>query len=179
MLAMYCRAREWKDFVDINVRHLENGDPVPCVLVANKLDLGEEDRKVSETELAGLLKEGEFDRLFTVSAKSGLHVREAFEHLVVSAKEKREGAQALQRETFSLTLTKELLEMEALEPPKKSINEYSRPLMMSKISEEELSAIGGTARVDPTKNTNSGMMLESSDTKMRKSTKQGRKGGCC
>ena len=107
--------------MDVTVRRLENDEPVASVLVANKLDLeeGESERKVSEAELGALLKEGEFDRLFSVSAKSGLRVREAFEHLVVSAKEKREGAQAVQRETFSLTLAKELIEMEGVESPKR------------------------------------------------------------
>ena len=48
-----CRAREWKDFVDVTVRRLENDEPVASVLVANKLDLdeGESER---ETALANL-----------------------------------------------------------------------------------------------------------------------------
>ena len=142
------RAREWKDFVDVTVRRLENDDPVPSVLVANKLDVEEEKREVSDAELATLLKEGEFDRLFLVSAKWGTRVNEAFEYLVVCAKEKRESASLVQRETFSLKLAKELQDIEASNPLKKS-NGSKGPLAMSKISEEDLSAISGTHRVEP------------------------------
>ena len=74
-----CRASEWKDFVDINVRRLENDEPVPCILVANKVDTPEQGREVSDSELATMLKEQQFDRLFLVSAKTGHRVREAFE----------------------------------------------------------------------------------------------------
>jgi len=69
----------WKNDVDMKV-HLPNGQPVPCILLANKCDLGT--NAVTAEELDKFTKENGFIAWFETSAKQNRNVDEAM-HLLV------------------------------------------------------------------------------------------------
>eukprot|EP01139_Manchomonas_bermudensis_P006182 Amastigsp_a176621_117.p1 type:complete len:208 gc:universal Amastigsp_a176621_117:635-12(-) len=72
-------AKKWKQDLDSKV-HLPNGDPVPCILVANKCDL--EPRPVPKEEIADFVRDNGFVGWFETSAKDCINVDRALKMLI-------------------------------------------------------------------------------------------------
>eukprot|EP00300_Choanocystis_sp_HF-7_P001870 c11482_g1_i2.p1 GENE.c11482_g1_i2~~c11482_g1_i2.p1 ORF type:complete len:208 (+),score=44.95 c11482_g1_i2:203-826(+) len=72
-------AVKWKQDLDSKV-YLPNGDPVPCILVANKCDL--EPRPVPKEEITAFAKEHGFAGWYESSAKECINVDRAFKLLI-------------------------------------------------------------------------------------------------
>ena len=78
-------ARKWKRDVDDKVC-LRNGDNIPCLLLANKWDLIEDNpnsREVTDDEVDQFCNENNFLGWFITSAKTGLNVKQAFDSMIV------------------------------------------------------------------------------------------------
>ncbi|KAI1716537.1 ras family domain-containing protein [Ditylenchus destructor] len=73
-------AFRWKKDLDSKLL-LDDGQPIPSVLVANKCDL---DNNVTEHELADYAKQGGFRAAFKISAKTGLSVDSTLDYLIRS-----------------------------------------------------------------------------------------------
>jgi len=71
-------AYRWKKDLDSKLA-LDNGQPIPSVLVANKCDL---DNNITEQELADHAKQGGFRSAFKVSAKTGAGVDSMLDFLI-------------------------------------------------------------------------------------------------
>ncbi|KAI6243953.1 Ras-related protein Rab [Aphelenchoides fujianensis] len=71
-------AFRWKKDLDYKLV-LDNGQPIPAVLLANKCDLRNE---FSTAELHELAIQSGFQAAFKISAKTGANVEEAFEFLI-------------------------------------------------------------------------------------------------
>uniref|UniRef100_A0A915DRG9 Uncharacterized protein n=1 Tax=Ditylenchus dipsaci TaxID=166011 RepID=A0A915DRG9_9BILA len=71
-------ALRWKKDLDSKLL-LDNGQPIPSVLVANKCDL---DNNVTEQELAQYAKQGGFSTSFKISAKTGQGVDTTLDYLI-------------------------------------------------------------------------------------------------
>lgn len=84
-------AKKWKQDLDSKV-HLPNGDPVPCILVANKCDL--EPRPVSKEEIAEFVKENGFVGWYETSAKDCINVDRALKLLIHKVLNTNPGAPA-------------------------------------------------------------------------------------
>ena len=72
-------ALKWKADLDSKV-HLPNGDPVPCILVANKCDL--EPRPIPREEIDAFVADNGFVAWFEVSAKDAINVDKAMNFLI-------------------------------------------------------------------------------------------------
>ncbi|XP_070557544.1 ras-related protein Rab-7L1-like [Ptychodera flava] len=70
---------KWKRDLDSKVS-LPDGQPVPCLLIANKSDLP--DRPVSEDEIEQLAKDSDFIGWTEMSVKDGTNVQEAMKFLL-------------------------------------------------------------------------------------------------
>ena len=90
-------ALKWKYDLDLKVQ-LKNGENLPCVLVANKYDLVEQNEKLSQftdTELDEFCSQNQFIGWFYCSAKTGMNVKPLFNFIVrriVQNKKKMERA---------------------------------------------------------------------------------------
>ncbi|CAD5229408.1 unnamed protein product [Bursaphelenchus okinawaensis] len=71
-------AFRWKKDLDYKLR-LDNGDPIPAILLANKSDLNNE---LSTAELHELAIQYGFSGAFKISAKTGDNVEEAMNFLI-------------------------------------------------------------------------------------------------
>ena len=76
----YEKAVEWKRSVDKVVLFPGSTDPIPCVLLLNKCDLGKSEWK--KDQLDAFCKENGFATWFTVSAKEGTNIDAAMQGLV-------------------------------------------------------------------------------------------------
>jgi len=77
-------ALKWKLDLDKKV-HLKNGQKLPCVLVANKYDLVEQNEKLSRftsTELDEFCSNHQFIGWYYVSAKTGMNIKNCFNLIV-------------------------------------------------------------------------------------------------
>lgn len=72
-------AGKWKEEIDSKVWLDEGGTRLPCLLIVNKIDLGEE---VSRETVQSFVEEHGFTAAHYVSAKTGEGVEEAFEDTV-------------------------------------------------------------------------------------------------
>eukprot|EP01092_Planopodium_desertum_P009809 TRINITY_DN4284_c0_g1_i2.p1 TRINITY_DN4284_c0_g1~~TRINITY_DN4284_c0_g1_i2.p1 ORF type:complete len:154 (-),score=1.73 TRINITY_DN4284_c0_g1_i2:312-710(-) len=70
---------KWKEDVSSKV-HLENGEPVPTLLLGNKCDLAE--RAVSRKEVEDFVKKHNFTGYFEISAKTNENVDRAMQLLI-------------------------------------------------------------------------------------------------
>ncbi|PSN52327.1 hypothetical protein C0J52_11423 [Blattella germanica] len=76
--AKLCELRRWKRYVDQHML-LPNGSQVPCILLANKIDLQENGAFFNTDPFEDM----KFTALFKTSAKDGTNVENAFNHLIV------------------------------------------------------------------------------------------------
>jgi len=67
-------AARWKQDIDSKVR-LPNGNPIPCILLANQVD--RKRKEIDATELDQFSKENEFLAWFATSAKTNVGINEA------------------------------------------------------------------------------------------------------
>lgn len=77
-------ALKWKMDLDSKVR-LKNGQKLPCILVANKYDLVEENDKLSQfndNELDEFCSNNQFIGWFYISAKTGMNIKQSFNTLI-------------------------------------------------------------------------------------------------
>lgn len=74
-------AKIWKQSVE-NTVFMPNGQPVPCVLLANKCDLPKTQRQLSSEEIRTFSRDNGFVRFFETSVKDGTNLTEALEYLV-------------------------------------------------------------------------------------------------
>ena len=70
---------EWKQDLDEKVE-LSDGQPIPCILLANKADLNS--RFITENDLKKFAAKNNFAACFFTSAKTGLNIEESTEWLV-------------------------------------------------------------------------------------------------
>eukprot|EP00732_Lithocolla_globosa_P007447 Lithocolla_globosa_v1_NODE_9534_length_694_cov_6.644757.p1 type:complete len:210 gc:universal NODE_9534_length_694_cov_6.644757:637-8(-) len=70
---------KWKKDLDSKV-HLPNGEPIPCLLLANKCDL--KSRPVSDEEIDALVKDNGFIGWFSTSAKDNINIDKAMRMLI-------------------------------------------------------------------------------------------------
>jgi len=73
--------QKWKNDLDSKVQ-LPNGDPVPCILLANKCDQGKEGLVNSTPQMEEYCKDKGFLRWFETSAKENLGIDDAAKCLV-------------------------------------------------------------------------------------------------
>ncbi len=93
--ATFQSVKRWKNDVDNKVL-LDDGRPIPCVLIGNKVDLLSSGRLPSKDEqfLSEYTAENQFLSWFTTSAKTGHGIDEAMEHLVTKIIENKQTVQA-------------------------------------------------------------------------------------
>lgn len=93
--ATFQSVKRWKNDVDNKVL-LDDGRPIPCVLIGNKVDLLNSGRLPSKDEqfLSEYTAENQFLSWFTTSAKTGHGIEEAMEHLVTKIIENKQTVQA-------------------------------------------------------------------------------------
>lgn len=78
---------KWKEEIDSKVQ-LPNGDPLPVVLLGNKIDL--DDAEVDKTQLDRFCEEKGFVGWFDTSAKLNIHIEQAAKCLVEKILEKKD-----------------------------------------------------------------------------------------
>jgi len=105
--------KKWKGDIDSKIR-LWNGDALPVVLLANKVDLLG-DKKADERTLEEFAKENGFIGWFATSAKENLHVEKAMTFLINHIIHNyQNGPQPENTDAMHLTLDeKEILKYEA------------------------------------------------------------------
>jgi len=75
--------QEWKKSVDDNVnRYYDTDEPLPAILIANKIDIAPKDWKKTRKEAMKLCKKLNFLEVFETSAKDSSGIDEAFNTLV-------------------------------------------------------------------------------------------------
>lgn len=77
----YNAAAKWKADLDQKVQ-LPNGEPVPCVLLANKCDQPKEDLMNNTSQIDDFCKEQGFIGWFETSAKENININEAARFLL-------------------------------------------------------------------------------------------------
>ncbi|CAF1426675.1 unnamed protein product, partial [Didymodactylos carnosus] len=72
---------KWKTDLDIKVQ-LPDGNPVPCVLLANKCDLAKEGLVNDETKMDEFCREKGFCKWFETSAKENINIEASAKYLI-------------------------------------------------------------------------------------------------
>ena len=72
----------WKNAIDEVATFLDKGK-IPCILLENKFDLLENEKK-DDPELIDFASKNKFDGVFRISAKTGLNIDESIKFLILN-----------------------------------------------------------------------------------------------
>ncbi|XP_067945059.1 ras-related protein Rab-7L1-like isoform X2 [Watersipora subatra] len=87
---------KWKEDLDSKCT-LENGEPIPCILLANKVDLASR-RKFTTEEIEKFARENNFIHFMETSVKNDINVTESMQYLVKNLLEHENLPRARQRD---------------------------------------------------------------------------------